>query len=140
MLRGLGREYQRKWYLEHLDQEIRARRPTYDRFPLACAPDCLKAVTNSKENLPAVRCPVLILQSTTDHAVSEETVAEFQRRLGTRDVAVRWFKNRYHVLLIDHGAEEVFSTIADFVKSRSPVQPRHEVPRSRIAQHVGSAA
>lgn len=123
-LRFLGREYQQKWYLEHLDAAIRERRPTYDRFPLRCAPDCLAAVRWSAANLPRIHCPVLILQSTTDHAVDERTVETFQRRLGTPDVTVRWFKNRYHVLLVDHGAEEVYETVRAFIAERSRVPAR----------------
>jgi len=125
VLRAVGKRYQKKWYLEHLDETIRAQRPTYDRFPLDCAPDCLAAVTWSRQNLPLVQCPVLIAQSTTDHAVDKRTIAEFCARLGTTDVNVEWFPNRYHVLLIDHGAEEVFATVRRFIVTRTPrMSPR----------------
>lgn len=118
-LRFVGREYQKKWYVEHLDPDIRVQRPTYDRFPLRCAPDCLAAVQWSRAALPQVHCPVLILQSTTDHAVDDRTVAEFRLSLGTPKVTVHWFPNRYHVLLIDHGAVEVYAAIVRFVHSNA---------------------
>lgn len=118
-LRFVGREYQRKWYLEHLDADIRVQRPTYDRFPLRCAPDCLAAVRWSRATLPQVHCPVLVLQSTTDHAVDERTITEFRLLLRTTEVTVRWFKNRYHVLLIDHGADEVYAAIVRFVATHA---------------------
>lgn len=139
VLRALRREYQKKWYVEHLDASIRSRRPTYDRFPLRCAPDCLAAIRWSKENLPRIRCPVLILQSTTDHAVDERTVAEFSARLASSDVTIRWLKNRYHVLLVDHGAEEVFSLVTRFVQTRAPApELREPVARALLAQPAGS--
>lgn len=120
VLRAVGKQYQRKWYHDHwLTPEIREHRPTYDRFPLQCAPDCFRAIERSREFLPAVRCPVLILQSTTDHAVDQRTIAEFSTRLGTRDVNVEWFPDRYHVLLIDYGAAEVYASILRFVRSRA---------------------
>lgn len=119
-LRALGKEYQKKWYLEHLDPVIRARRPTYDHFPLKCAPDCLAAVHWSRISLAKVRCPVLILQSTTDHAVDEQTVTEFRTHLASPDIAVRFFPDRYHVLIIDHGSEEVFDAIREFIQTRTP--------------------
>lgn len=140
VLRALGKEYQKKWYLEHLDASIRSRRPTYDRFPLACAHDCLTAIAWSKENLPRIRCPMLILQSTTDHAVDERTVTEFRTRLGSRDVTVEWFPNRYHVLVIDHDAEPVFRAIGDFIETRSRAPaPEPDVPLP-LAQPAGSLA
>lgn len=139
VLHALGKQYQRKWYLEHLDEAIRARRPTYDRFPLACAKDCMTAIAWSKVNLPLVRCPVLVLQSTTDHAVDKRTIAEFCNRLGTSDVNVEWFPNRYHVLVIDHGADEVFATIRRFIETRAPVLAPQEAAPVLHAQPVGSA-
>lgn len=136
VLRTLGREYQRKWYLQHLDPAIRSQRPTYDRFPLRCAPDCLAAIHWSKAALGNIRCPVLILQSTTDHAVDTRTVEEFRTRLGTNDVTVRWFADRYHVLIVDRGAEEVFTVIQQFMRERAAVLPPQRVVAPRVAQHV----
>lgn len=140
VLRALGREYQRKWYVEYLDEDLRARRPTYDRFPLECAADCLAAVTWSRERLQAVRCPVLILQSTTDHAVDKRTIAEFCARLGTTDVNVEWFPNRYHVLVVDHGAEEVFASIRRFIASRAPSRALLAAAPALRVQSAGSLA
>lgn len=125
VLRVVGKQYQKKWYVDHLDAAIRAQRPTYDRFPLACAPDCLTAIEWSKWTLSDVRSPVLILQSTTDHAVDKDTVAAFRSGLASRDVTVEWFPNRYHVLVIDHGAEKVFQTITKFVQTRAHVSSSH---------------
>ena len=139
VLRALGREYQKKWYVDHLAEDIRKHRPTYDRFPLVCAPDCLAAVRWSKANLPRVHCPVLILQSTTDHAVDDRTITEFSSRLASRDVTIRWIPNRYHVLLIDHGSEEVFDLVARFVLTRQPQEQfRAPAAQSLHAQPVGS--
>lgn len=142
-LRALGREYQKKWYLEHLDPAIRARRPTYDRFPLKCAPDCLAAIRWSRIGLTKVRCPVLIIQSTTDHAVDERTIADFRAHLASTDTTVRFFPNRYHVLIIDHGADEVFDVIREFVRTRAPAfaaepSPEQEDARELAAQPAGS--
>ncbi|TSC62645.1 MAG: Uncharacterized protein G01um1014106_602, partial [Parcubacteria group bacterium Gr01-1014_106] len=121
VLRAVGKQYQRKWYVDHLDAAIRAQRPTYDRFPLACAPECLTAVEWSKSALSDVRSPVLILQSTTDHAVDARTITAFRRNLASADITVQWFPNRYHVLVIDHGAETVFRSITKFIHTRARV-------------------
>ncbi|MDP3685598.1 MAG: alpha/beta hydrolase, partial [bacterium] len=140
VLRALGKEYQKKWYLEHLDASIRSRRPTYDRFPLACARDCMTAISWSKENLPRIRCPMLILQSTTDHAVDERTVTEFRTRLASCDVTVEWFPNRYHVLVIDHDAEPVFASIARFIQTRTEERTPHAAAPRPLVQPADSLA
>lgn len=141
VLRALGREYQKKWYVDHLDASIRERRPTYDRFPLRCAPDCLAAIRWSKANLKRIHCPVLILQSTTDHAVDKRTIGEFTTHLASKDVTVRWVGNRYHVLLIDHGAEEVFDFVTRFVQTRTPSQGlREPASPAFLARPAGSPA
>lgn len=129
LLRLLGQEYQKKWYLQHLDPDIRIHRPTYDRFPLRCAPDCLAAIHWSRAALHAVTCPVLVLQSTTDHAVDERTTEDFRSGLVATNLTVRWFSDRYHVLLIDHGADEVFGVVADFIRTRP--QAPHAQPATR---------
>lgn len=144
LLRALGVEYQRKWYLDALAPEIRARRPTYGHFPLACAPDCLAAVEWSRRSLPLVRCPVLILQSTTDHAVDRRTIGEFSARLGSSDITIRWLPDRYHVPLIDHGATEAFALIHGFLAERSsprePVPAPPPTPAAPLPQLAGSPA
>lgn len=118
--RAVGKRYQRKWYQQSLDPQIRRERPNYDRIPLACARDAVAAIEWSRAALPAVRCPVLAIQSTTDHALDERTITELRSRLGSTDVSVRWVPDRYHVVLIDHGKEDVFRDIHAFIAARSP--------------------
>lgn len=121
--RALGINYQRKWYQSSLDPDIRALRPNYRSIPLSCAPEVFRAIKLSQENLKFVNCPILAIQSTTDHAVDEETIKELSSGVKTKDVEVRWVKDRYHVVLIDHGKEEVFEDIRKFIEKHSPYKP-----------------
>jgi len=113
--RALGINYQRKWYQKSLDPEIRTIRPNYKSIPLVSAPEVLKAIEMSRVSLPAVKCPVLAVQSTTDHAVDEETINTLQNNISTKNFQVMWVKDRYHVVIIDHGKEEVFARIYKFI-------------------------
>lgn len=143
VLRALGVEYQRKWYHDALAEEIRRRRPTYRHFPLACAPDCLRAVERSRQQLALVQCPVLILQSTRDHAVDARTVSELAASLRSEDITVRWYADRYHVLVVDRGAEDVFADIAAFIETRARPpgsRLRAPAPPALFAQPAGSGA
>lgn len=118
--RALGKQYQKKWYQRSLDRRIREERPNYDRIPLACGSDVLAALRRSRENLKRVTCPVLAMQSTTDHALRDDTMDSLRSLLGTTDVVVQWIPDRYHVVLIDHGKEDVFENIYQFIRSRTP--------------------
>lgn len=120
--RALGKQYQRKWYQWSLDPNIRRVRPNYRKIPIACLRDAMLAIELSHQALPAVRCPVLIIQSTTDHALDEASMTELRARLGSSAVDVRWIPDRYHVVLIDHGKEEVFADIERFI-ARHPSSP-----------------
>lgn len=120
VLRALGKQYQRKWYQRVLDPDIRRRRPNYNRIPLVCLRDAVSAIEWSRAALPTVHCPVLAIQSTTDHALDDATMRELTSRAGTRDLSVRWVQNRYHVVLIDHGKEEIFHDILTFIREHAP--------------------
>jgi esterase/lipase len=118
--RALGKRYQRKWYQQSLDPQIRRERPNYDRIPLACVRDAAAAIEWSRAALPAVRCPVLAIQSTTDHALDEQNMNELISRLGSQKTEIRWVPNLYHVVLIDHGKEEIFRDIHRFITAHTP--------------------
>lgn len=121
--RALGINYQKKWYQKSLDPEIRRVRPNYKSIPLSSGPEVLKAIQSSRTLLSSIHCPVLAIQSTTDHAVDEETISEITEQVSTKDVEIMWVKNRYHVVLIDHGKEEVFEKIYSFISKHTGENP-----------------
>lgn len=116
--RALGVSYQRKWYQKSLDPKIRKIRPNYKSIPLASAPEVLRAIEESRTLLSNIKCPVLAIQSTTDHAVDEKAIEYLKKSVDTKDVEVMWPENRYHVVLIDHGKEEIFERIFEFIKTK----------------------
>jgi len=117
--RALGIHYQKKWYQKSLDPQIRRQRPNYRSIPLSTGPEVLKAINLSRNFLPSVNKPVLAIQSTTDHAVDKKAISELIEKVSTNDVEVFWVKDRYHVVLIDHGKEEVFEKIYSFISGRT---------------------
>jgi len=119
--RVLGINYQRKWYQKSLDPEIRKLRPNYRSIPLSTGPKVLKIIESSRAFLPSIHQPVLAIQSTTDHAVDKEAITYLIGQVNTKDVEVMWVKDRYHVVLIDHGKEEVFEKIYSFISKHAEV-------------------
>lgn len=119
--RALGINYQRKWYQKSLDPEIRKVRPNYKSIPLITAPGVLKAIELSREALPNVHCPVLAIQSTTDHAINDETISILQNSISSKDCEIMWVENRYHVVLIDHGKEVIFERVRQFIDQHQKI-------------------
>lgn len=123
-MRAVGKQYQRKWYQRSLDADIRRERPNYPAIPLVCLRDAARAIEMSRHLLPTVRCPVLAIQSTTDHAIDKESMDELENGVGSADVSVEWVPDRYHVVLIDHGKEKVFERIHGFITTHLPAHTR----------------
>jgi len=121
--RALGINYQRKWYQKSLDPKIRKLRPNYPRIPLSTGPEVLKVIQSSRNFLSSVHNPILAIQSTTDHAVDKEAITDLIKQVNTDDVEVMWVKNRYHVVLIDHGKEEVYEKIYSFISKHAGENP-----------------
>jgi carboxylesterase len=106
----------RKWYAHSLDPAIRRQRPNYHYLPVTCAPDVARAMKLSLQMLPRLECPVLLLQSTQDHAADSSSIRVFMERTRAIEREVIWVPNRYHVLTIDHGKEETFAQITRFLE------------------------
>lgn len=120
LLRTFGVKYLRKWYQKSLSIKIRKARPNYKSIPLQSAEEVLKTIEISKKLLPGIHCPVLLIQSTIDHAVTEKNIQEITSLLGTDDVKTLWVENKYHVVLIDDGKEQIFEEIYSFISERTP--------------------
>ena len=69
----------------------------------------------SLKMLPQLECPVLLLQSTQDHAADRSSIRVFMEHTHSIEREVIWIPNRYHVLTIDRGKEETFAHIARFL-------------------------
>jgi len=120
LFRSFGVKYQRKWYQKSLSEEIKKVRPNYKAIPLASGKEVLKTIEMSKKMLPGIHCPLLVIQSTTDHAVTEKNIKEITSSVGTSNVSVIWVDDKYHVVLIDDDKEKVFEDIYSFITERTP--------------------
>jgi carboxylesterase len=54
------------------DAQAHARLWTYDAYPVAAAYEAMKLIGHVKRLLPAVQCPLLVMQSTIDHTAHPE--------------------------------------------------------------------
>jgi acylglycerol lipase len=66
-----------------------------------------------------LKVPVLMLASPNDVIASEEQVADFFARIGSRDKTIHWYRRSYHLLLHDTQRGEVLRDATRWVEHRA---------------------
>lgn len=113
---SLFKSFQRKWYKRLIDNDIQKNRVGYDVIPLNIINKGLAMVNASKKLLPKITAPTLIMNSTKDFGVDEETVDYIDNNIGSKIKKIVWVKDAYHVFIVDKKKEESFKQICDFIK------------------------
>jgi len=108
--------FKKKWYHKGLAKKIRER-ITYKHIPLGCILDLGKGVKISRKAVKKVKAPILIMQSTTDFLVDERSVDYIFHNVKSKHKKVYWFKNGYHVFIMDKNKHIAFREIYDFIKN-----------------------
>ena len=112
----LVKSYQKKWYHNELPEDIRKERLTYKKIPLNAISEVRYLINLSKESLSKITAPILIMQSTTDFGVGEQSVHFINDNVSSKKKKVSWVKDAYHVFIIDKNKEKSFKTIYSFIK------------------------
>lgn len=116
MLRPFMKYYPKTDMYRHIDPEILERRINYDRIPMNAVKEIDHVVHLSKEAMPRVTCPVLVMQSKSDHTLDERTSNYLMTHLGSRQKELYWVRDGYHVFTLDEKApKKVFPVIENFI-------------------------
>ena len=75
----------------------------------------LAAVT--RDLLPRVQCPTLVIQSREDHVVNPRNGPRIVRLLGASRVELLWLDNSYHVATLDNDKDLIAQRTAEFIGS-----------------------
>lgn len=111
--------FQKKRYHRTLDEKTEKERVTYDRIPINVIKYVAKTMKESKKALPNIKCPSLIMQSTTDHSLDERSVDYIYKKIGSKKKKVVWVENAYHVFIVGKNKEKSFKEIYNFIKENS---------------------
>ncbi len=89
---------------------------SYDKMPTRPLQSLFAMVKSGKKLLPAIKRPVLVLQSKTEHTVDPQSAQYIYDSLGTpsEKKTLKWFNHSGHILTLDIEHEEVFQAIAEF--------------------------
>ena len=75
-------------------------------------------VHDARRALPAVRQPVLVVQSREDNRIPAESAAASFGMIGSADKTLHWTTGNGHVVTVDYGHDEIERLVADWLESR----------------------
>ncbi len=108
--------FKKKWYQRKLGKSVMRHRVTYDRIPIQSVKYVGKVMRESRNLLKNITCPILIMQSTTDHGVDARSVEYIVTHARSVQKKTIWVPDKYHVFIVDSGREKVFKDIYHFLK------------------------
>ena len=111
-----------KGELDIKDPVARSQWAGYDCHPSWGASEMLKLCRHVREDLPEIRCPVLLMHGREDHTVGFDQMDALHGLMKRADVRKVALDNSYHVLTVDHDREIVRrETLAFIAKIAGPL-------------------
>lgn len=108
--------------VESPDPAVRAQFQGYDRVPLCCVDELVRFVRQTRQELPQVSVPLLIMQGELDRTVPPDCPQEIHDRTASTDKAIIRFANSTHSLPVDHDREEVWLRAYEFIARLSGLE------------------
>ena len=95
------------------------REIAYVRVPTRASQLMLRFVRRVRAELPAVRCPLLVLHGRNDHVAHPGIAQMIVDRVSSTDKELVWLERSYHVITKDYDRQEVLDRTLEFIKARS---------------------
>ena len=96
-----------------------AKESCYDQVPVAAAYELTRLLKVTREGLPRIHAPALVIASREDHVVPEPINAEtIVANLGSKNKELLWLENSYHVATLDNDAALIFEKAAEFIENK----------------------
>jgi carboxylesterase len=91
----------------------------YDQTPLKSLSSLLELISQTKDLLPEIKTPVLLIQSENEHTVEPRSAQYIYDNLGSMDKQIVWLKKAGHVVTLGIERQLVFETMGKFFKNNS---------------------
>lgn len=108
---GLTKVYRKKYYPPWVRRKM-GRRDVYMYYPVESAKEVMKLADATREFLPRITKPILVMQSTTDHMVSKKSPRMIFDGVKSGTKEIYWIENAYHVFV---RKKEVWEKIREFI-------------------------
>ena len=89
----------------------------YAEVPVAALKELFALTAVTRELLPRIVCPTLVLQSRDDHVVPPANGKTIANLVCASRVELVWLDNSYHVATIDHDKDRIVAEVRRFIQS-----------------------
>jgi carboxylesterase len=89
----------------------------YAEVPIPACKELYALTAVTRDLLPRITCPTLVLQSREDHVVPPANGRTIARRVGASRVQLVWLTNSFHVATIDYDKDRIVAEVDRFIKS-----------------------
>ena len=112
------RPYRKKGPSNIRDPESLRLRVAYRYWPNASNEQIVRLCRHVNDDLPEIRCPVLLMHSRQDKTVDPETMPRIYDRLRSEHKTMVWLENSGHVVTEDYERNRVYALIRDLVSAQ----------------------
>lgn len=109
---GLWKTYRWKYYPWWV-REIAEQREVYQYYPVESAKEVIRLADATREFLPKIAKPILIMQSDSDHMVSKKSPRMIFDGASSKEKDIFWVKGGYHVFVLE---KKVWEKIGEFIE------------------------
>lgn len=114
---GKFRKYNKKFYPPTFGVSTTITRLiSYQTYPIASAVETFNLVQISRKYLGQVQQPCFVIQSSSDHIVSKNSLEKIYSKIGSRIKKKKYIKRAYHTFISDVKNEDVFQEILNFLE------------------------
>ena len=89
----------------------------YAELPVAAIRQIYVLAAVTRDLLPRIKCPTLVIQSRDDHVVNPRNGPRIVRLVGSSRVELLWLDNSFHVATLDHDKDLIAERTAAFIKA-----------------------
>jgi len=88
----------------------------YEDVPVPAVRQIYALMSVTRELLPRITCPVLVIQSRDDHVVVPDNAPFIIDNIGAEDKRLLWLENSYHVATLDYDKELIARETLKFIQ------------------------
>lgn len=89
----------------------------YSQVPVPALRQVYSLAAVTRDLLPRIQCPTLVIQSRVDHVVDPSNGPRIVRLIGAKRVQLLWLDDSYHVATLDNDKALIAAEAVTFIKS-----------------------
>lgn len=111
------RKYNKKFYPPTFGaSNTITRLISYQTYPISSAQEVHKLIKITRRELPKVNQPCFILQSSSDHIVTKNSLEKIYESIGSKIKSKKYIHRAYHTFISDINNEHIFEDILEFIE------------------------